>query len=81
MDQHKRTEGARTKAATKGQIGDSENQKIGGDWKFQKNPAFLKERLAIWTGLYDKQKEVYKCRCFDSNFYSLPQATNQNHHA
>ena len=54
MEAHKRTEGARTKAATAGKIQDSGVVKIGGDWKFQKNPAFLAERVAIWKELYEK---------------------------
>ena len=58
MEAHKRTDGARTKAATKGQIKETEGVKIGGDWKFQKNPAFLKERVGIWTELYEAQKKV-----------------------
>ena len=57
-EEHKRQDGARTKAATAGSIKDS-NVKIGGEWKFQKNPAFLKERLAVWDELYAKQTTVY----------------------
>ena len=58
-EDHKRQEGARTKAATGGSIKDTD-VKIGGDWKFQKNPSFLKERLAIWESLFTKQTAVYE---------------------
>jgi hypothetical protein len=40
---HKREDGARTKVATTGIIKD-ENVKIGGEWKFAKAPAYIKER-------------------------------------
>ena len=55
MEAHKRTDGARTKAATAGQIKQAEGVKIGGDWKFAKNPAFLKERVDIWNELHEAQ--------------------------
>ena len=58
----KRIEGARTKIATKGQIADAENVRIGGDWAFSKKPQFLAERVAIWAELHDKQKETYKSK-------------------
>jgi len=57
QEEHKRAEGARTKAATSGQV---EQGKVGGEWKFQKGPGFLKERLAVWDELIAKQVEVYK---------------------
>ena len=57
MEAHKRTDGARTKAATKGQVGDAANQKIGGEWKFQKNAAFLKERVDMWKELHEIQQK------------------------
>jgi|DEB0MinimDraft_12_1074336.scaffolds.fasta_scaffold06651_2 hypothetical protein len=41
-EEHKRLEGARTKAATAGTVKDG---KLGGDWKFTKKPLFLEERL------------------------------------
>lgn len=41
-EEHKRQEGARTKASTAGEIKESKNIKIGGEWKFAKNPEFLK---------------------------------------
>lgn len=56
---HKREDGARTKAATAGTIADSD-VKIGGDWKFQKQPPFLKERMAIWDELYAAQETKIK---------------------
>lgn len=58
QEEHKRQDGARTKAATAGTVADK--GKIGGEWKFQKGPQFLKDRLAVWDELYSKQEEVYK---------------------
>ena len=56
--EHKRQDGARTKAATAGLVV-GENIRIGGERKFQKKPAFLAERLAVWDQLYEKQVKVY----------------------
>ena len=56
--EHKRQDGARTKAATAVLVV-VENIRIGGEWKFQKKPAFLAERLAVWDQLYEKQVKVY----------------------
>lgn len=53
-EDHKRQEGARTKASTAGEIKETKNVKIGGEWKFVKNPEFLKKRVEIWTSLYEK---------------------------
>ena len=51
-EEHKRTEGARTKAATAGLVkGDSH---LGGEWKFQVNPPFLQERVQVWDELFAK---------------------------
>jgi len=57
-EDHKRDEGARTKAATAGTV--DKAGKIGGELKFQKNSAFLQERVTIWDEMYAKQVEVYK---------------------
>ena len=57
-EEMKRKENARTKAATKGKIGADQNQHIGGEWKFQKDPQFLKDRVNIWTELYEKQIKI-----------------------
>lgn len=57
-EEHKRSEGVRTKAATAGTV--TQVGKIGGEWKFQKQPAFLAERIAVWDELNAKQVEVYK---------------------
>jgi len=65
-EDHSRQEGARTKAATSGAV--VQAGKIGKEWKFQKDPAFLKERLAVWDELYAKQEEVYKGKCILHNF-------------
>jgi threonyl-tRNA synthetase len=57
-EDHKRDEGARTKAATAGAAAGS--GKLGGALKFHKNSPFLNERAAIWDELFAKQVEVYK---------------------
>lgn len=50
---HSRKEGKRTKLATSHKVaGHEEIQIIGGDWKFQKRPAFIDERNAYWDALY-----------------------------
>jgi len=58
QEEHKRTEGARTKAATAGAV--LHEGRIGGDWKFQKSPAYLAARLAVWDELYKAQEQVYQ---------------------
>lgn len=55
-EEHKRAEGARTKAATSGEVNQG---KVGGDWKFQAKPKFLDNRVGVWDTLFNKQKEVY----------------------
>jgi len=55
-EEHKRQEGARTKAATAGTVQDG---KVGGEWHFQKKPQFLADRLVYWNELYEKQTQVY----------------------
>ena len=46
---HSRKEGKRTKLATSHKTGGTEEvQIIGGEWKFQKKPAFLAERNALF---------------------------------
>ena len=57
---HARKDGKRTKLATshKGaSVGDI--QLIGGEWKFQKKPAFLAERSSLFDELYAIQTEKY----------------------
>ncbi len=49
---HSRKEGKRTKLATSHKTGAEEIQIIGGEWKFQKKPAFLAERAAYFAELY-----------------------------
>ena len=58
---HGRKEGKRTKLATSHKIaGHADIQLIGGDWKFQKKPAFITERNAYWDQLYAAQTEKVK---------------------
>jgi hypothetical protein len=45
---HARIDGKRTKAATGESVKDG---KLGGEWKFQKNPAFLKDRVKYFDAL------------------------------
>ena len=47
-EEHKRQEGARTKATTVVEIKDNKNVKIGGDWKFSEKPEYLKKRNDVW---------------------------------
>jgi threonyl-tRNA synthetase len=56
---HARKEGKRTKLATSHKHAGEEVQLIGGDWKFQKKPAFLVERNAFFDGLLASQVERY----------------------
>ena len=58
---HKREEGARTKAATAGTA--MQAGRLGREMKFQKNAGFLKDRVVIWDEMFAKQVEVYKGKC------------------
>ena len=58
----KRVEGARTKASTAGSVGTVANIKIGGEWKFQKKPAYIKDRMAVWEELYAVQLKNYESK-------------------
>lgn len=62
-DEHKRTENKRLTAATGPKVVTDENQKIGGDFKLQKNPAFIAERKVIFDELYATQQAQYKGKC------------------
>ena len=53
---HALVEGKRTKAATGESVQDG---KLGGDWKFQKNPSFLKDRVDYYDSLLKVQIENY----------------------
>ena len=44
----------RTKATTKGSVKDEGQVMIGGEWKFNKNPAYLKFRTEVWDELFAK---------------------------
>jgi hypothetical protein len=50
---HARADGKRTKAVTGGQVADG--GKVGGEWKFQKNPQFLKSRVEFFDSLLKTQ--------------------------
>ena len=51
---HARRVGKRTKLATSHKVATNEDiQVIGGDWKFQKKPAFIAERSAYFNQLYE----------------------------
>jgi hypothetical protein len=54
---HKRTVGKRLKEGTAHTVQGEE--KIGGELKFQKNPAFLAERKKIFDELYEAQQKKY----------------------
>lgn len=53
---HARADGKRTKAGTGELVHDG---KLGGEWKFQKNPAFLKDRVQYFDSLLQLQNENY----------------------
>ena len=83
-EEHKRTEGARTKTATAGTIVQSGN--VGGVWKFHKKPSFLATRVAIWDEYMNVQKEKYLGMFFTNTsnviyflFYSFPKKPNQGY--
>ena len=60
QDYHSRKEGKRTKLATSHKVaGGEEVQIIGGEWKFQKKPAFIAERSAFFEQLYKEQEQKY----------------------
>lgn len=69
---HARKEGKRTKIATSHKVGGEEVQIIGGEWKFQKKPAFLKERNELFTSLLEAQAERYKDLPQESITVTLP---------
>lgn len=48
QSKHLRAEGGRTKADTAGKV---DHGKLGGEWKFSKNPAFLKSRVEFFDNL------------------------------
>ena len=50
--------GKRTKETTSGTISDQHNQKIGGELKISKNPAFLGERLKFFDQIFQEQKKA-----------------------
>ncbi len=58
---HARVDGKRTKASAGPSIADG--SKLGGDWKFSKNPQFLKDRVEYFDSLLKVQQE---------NFTQLP---------
>ena len=67
QDTHKRTEGKRLKEGTGPSIAGDAN-KIGGDIKFTKNPAFIQERKQVYDELITVQKAKYECNILPSYF-------------
>ncbi len=59
-DEHKRTENKRLTAAHGPKVAADENQKIGGDIKMAKNPAFIAERKVVFDELIATQQARYK---------------------
>ena len=59
-EDHSRTENKRMTQATGPKIAADENQKIGGDIKMAKNPAFIAERKVVFDELYATQQAKYK---------------------
>ena len=58
-EDHKRTEGKRLKEGTGHSIQVDDHQKIGGDIKMAKKPAFIEERKKIFDELIDEQNKKY----------------------
>ena len=58
-NKHARKEGKRTKIATSHKVASEEIERIGGEWKFQKKPAFLAERSAYFNELFAIQEQKY----------------------
>jgi len=55
---HKRTQGKRLKEGAAHTV--TQDEKIGGDLKFQKNAPFLAERKKIFDELFEEQNKKYK---------------------
>jgi threonyl-tRNA synthetase len=56
---NQRTEGKRTKDATAKGVSEDGPQLIGGEWSFRKRPDFLKQRVELFSKLYEAQKAKY----------------------
>lgn len=69
---HSRKEGKRTKLATSHKTGNEEIQILGGEWKFQKKPAFLAERTVYFKELYEAQKIKYTTMPQEAITITLP---------
>jgi len=69
---HARKEGKRTKLATSHKIEHEEVQIIGGEWKFQKKPAFLAERSSYFNELFAAQTDKYASLPQQSISITLP---------
>ena len=73
-EEHKRSEGARTKASTAGKV--DQAGKIGGEWKFHKKPDYLDYRIKIWDELMAKQDQLYKGKFLKKKHVKIE---NSNH--
>ena len=58
-DAHKREENKRLKAGTGPSI-EEQQAKIGGELRFTKNPAYIKERQTIFEELFATQQKKYE---------------------
>jgi hypothetical protein len=56
MTDKQRSTGGRIKEVAAGKI-QKDEQKIGGDFKITKNPAFLEERVAVFERIYKTQQD------------------------
>lgn len=59
-EDHSRTENKRLTQATGPKVAADENQKIGGDIKMEKNPAFIAQRKGVFEELIAIQDAKYK---------------------
>ena len=53
-------EGKRTKETTAGSVSLPTGVKIGGPFKVQENPAFLKERAKVFEEIYQRQQKQFE---------------------
>ena len=74
---HKRTQGKRLKEGAAHTV--TQDEKIGGDLKFQKNAPFLADRKKIFDELFEEQNKKYKGKILNTKHYRDAQIEDQNH--
>ena len=74
---HKRTQGKRLKEGAAHTV--TQDEKIGGDLKFQKNAPFLAERKKIFDELFEEQTKKYKGKHRINYHYRDAQTEDKNY--